>query len=390
MIERFQDAAHESRTYFENTRRYKHLEAMPFAFHLLTRSKRIDYGNLRTRDPVYVDEVDRDFAGGDLVSPPPMLVPFRLRELELLNRIAVAPSPAYASRGGSPSAELVAEIGRAAAGGAALVVTEPVAVEADGRITPGCAGLYEDEHTSVWTGAASSAHSSGAGLAVRLSHSGRRGSTRNRHLGTDRPLEAGGWQTLAPSPIPFRPGSGVPEEMTAADMTRVRDAFVTATSRARKAKVDMLLVHMGHGYLLGSFLSPLTNIRDDEYGGGLEGRMRYPLEVFEAVRQAWPEDRPLGVTIEASESARGGWTEDDAIVLTTALAGRGCDLIEPVMGQTVPESRPRYVPGFLVTYADRIRNECDVPALVGGGITNTVQVNTILAAASADLCILSS
>lgn len=389
VIERFQEAAQESRTYFENTRRYKHLEAMPFAFHLLTRSKRIDYGNLRTRDPIYVDEVDRDFAGGDLFSPPPMLVPFDLLDVTLRNRIAATPSPVYTSRNGSPSAELVADIGRAAAGGAAIVVTDPVAVEADGRITSGCAGLYSDEHTSVWTAAASAAHSSGAVLALRLSHSGRRGSTRPRTSGTDRPLVTGAWPLLAPSPIPFQPGSRLPEEMTETDMARIRDAFAKASSRAAKAKVDMLLVDMGHGYLLGSFLSPHTNARDDEYGGDLEARMRYPLEVFDAIRAAWSEDRPVGVRLQASDAAPGGWTEDDAVRLATELVGRGCDLIEPVVGQAVPESKPRYAPGFLVPFADRIRNECGVPTLVGGGLTNTVQINTILAAASADLCILS-
>ncbi|MGH2710892.1 MAG: FAD-dependent monooxygenase [Actinomycetota bacterium] len=388
VIERFQEAAHESRSYFENTRRYKHLEPMPFAFHLLTRSKRIDYGNLRTRDPVYVDEVDSDFAGGDRVSPPPMLVPFRLRGLELLNRVASAPSPEYASREGLPSEQLLEGIDRAAEGGSALIVTEPVAVTQEGRITPGCAGLYSAEHDDAWRGAAQRAHGSGAALAIRLSHAGRRGATRPRDRGTDRPLGSEAWPLLAPSPVPYSSRSAIPEEMTGTDLTQVRDAFVAAARRAASADVDMLLIHMGHGYLLGSFLSLVADARGDEYGGEHESRIRYPLEVFEAVREAWPEDMPLGATIQASDAAAGGWTEEDAVVLAGELARRGCDLIEPVVGQMAPESRPRYGPGFLVSFADRIRNECDVPTLVGGGITNTVQVNTILAAASADLCIL--
>jgi anthraniloyl-CoA monooxygenase len=390
VIERFQEAAEESRTYFENTRRYRHLEPMPFAFHLLTRSGRIDYGNLRTRDPRYVDEVDRDFAERRTVAPPPMLVPLPLRALALPNRIAVTPAPAYRSDEGSPSEELRGGVARAAESGAALIVTEPVAVSPDGRITPGCAGLYEDDHTSAWSAIVEPVHASGACFALRLSHAGRRGSTRPRREGVDRPLAEGGWPLLAPSPIPFSIGSPIPEEMAGLDLERVRDAFTSAAARAGTAEVDVLVLHMGHGYLLGSFLSPLTNSRDDSYGGELASRMRYPLEVFEAVRSVWPEDRPLGATMQASDSTADGWSEDDAVALARELASRGCDLIEPVVGQVVPESVPRYGPGFLISAADRIRNEAGVATLVGGGITTTVQVNTILAAARADLCILSS
>jgi anthraniloyl-CoA monooxygenase len=193
---------------------------------------------------------------------------------------------------------------------------------------------------------------------------------------------------LAPSPIPFSAGSPTPEEMTDADLAGVRDAFTAAAGRAAAAGIDMLLLHMGHGYLLGSFLSPLTNTRGDGYGGELANRMRYPLEVFEAVRSIWPEDRPLGVTIQASDATADGWSEGDAVALARELAARGCDVIEPVVGQVVPESVPRYGPGFLVSVADRIRNEAGVATLVGGGLTTTVQINTILAAARADLCIL--
>ncbi|MGH2673219.1 MAG: FAD-dependent monooxygenase, partial [Actinomycetota bacterium] len=389
VVERFQEAARESRSYFENTRRYRHLEPMPFAFHLLTRSGRIDYGNLRTRDPRYVDHVDRHFAGGRSVAPPPMLAPLRIGQLTLSNRIAASPPPAYVSRGGVPSDDLRNEIGRAAAGGAALIVTEPIAVSADGRITPSCAGLYGDDHERVWAEAADAAHASGGALALRLGHAGRRGSTRPRREAADRPLQTGGWSLLAPSAIPYSVRSAVPEEMTTTDLQRVRDEFVAAAARAAAAGADLLLVHMCHGYLLGSFLSPLSNARDDGFGGEMAGRLRYPLEVFEAVRAAWPEDRPLGATIQASDATKDGWSEDDCIELARELGRLGCDLLEPVVGQTVPESRPRYGPGFLVSHSDRIRNEAGIPTLVGGGITTTVQVNTILAAARADLCVLS-
>lgn len=389
VVERFQEAADESRGYFEHTARYLHLDPVRFAFHLLTRSGRIDYGSLRTRDPRYVDEVDRDFAGAQTVAPPPMLVPLRIRGLTLPNRVAAAPGPRYASREGAPSDELGSDLARAAAGGAALLVTEPVAVSREGRITPGCAGIYGSEHERAWSEIAGAVHGSGAALGLRLSHAGRRGATRPRHTGVDRPLAGGGWQLLAPSTIPYQGTSSVPEEMTAADLDRIRDAFAEGARRAATAGVDVLLLHMGHGYLLGSFMSPLANARDDAHGGDLAARLRYPLEVFEAVRAAWPDDRALGATVQASDAVAGGWTEDDAVALARELVERGCDLIEPVVGQTVPDSRPRYAPGFLISHADRIRNEAGVATLVGGGITTTVQVDTILAAARADLCILS-
>jgi anthraniloyl-CoA monooxygenase len=388
VIERFQEAARESRTYFENTRRYRHLESAPFAFHLLTRSGRIDYGNLRTRDPSYVDDVDRLFSEGRTVAPPPMLAPFTLGGLSLGNRIAASPPPAYESRDGVPSDRLRAGLRTGAAGGVALVVTEPVAVSAGGRITPGCAGLYSDEHERTWTDTVEEVHAAGAALALRLGHAGRRGSTRPRHRGADRPLGIEGWALRAPSPVPYSARSPVPEEMTARDLEESREAFAAATARAAAAGVDALLLHMGHGYLLGSFLSPLSNARDDGYGGA--ERSRYPLEVFEAVREAWPEDRPLGATVQASDATRNGWSEDEAVAFARELGERGCSLIEPVVGQTVTDGSPRYGPGFLVSHADRIRNEAGVPTLVGGGLTTTVQVNTILAAARADLCILST
>ena len=389
VIERFQEAARDSRTYFERTSRYRHLEPMPFAFNLLTRSGRIDYGNLRTRDPRYADDVDRRFAGTGIAAPP-MLAPLELRGLTLRNRLVTAPAPRYASHDGAPSSELLADVATAAARGTALVLVEPVAVSEDGRVTPGCAGLYRADHLGIWAEAAEGTRAAGAALALRLSHAGRRGSTRRRQEGVDRPLRERGWTLHAPSPVPYSPLAPVPEEMTGADLERVRGAFLDAAERAATAGVDLVLLHLGHGYLLGSFLSPLSNARTDDYGGELEARMRYPLDVFEAVRAAWPGERPLGVTLQASDAAPGGWTEDDAVSLARELAARGCDLIEPVVGQAVPESRPRYGPGFLIPHADRIRNEAGIPTLLGGGIATTVQVNTALAAARADLCVLSA
>jgi anthraniloyl-CoA monooxygenase len=388
MVERFQDAAAESQTYFENTRRYVHLEPMAFAFGLLTRSGRIDYASLRTRDPQYVDRVDRAFAGGRTVAAPPLLAPLALRGVHIANRVVLEPAPRYVSRDGRPSADQYRDLELAAREGPGLVLTDVVAVSADGRITPGCAGLYEPGHVEAWADVAQAVHRPGAVLGVRLGHAGRRGSTRARDRGADRPLGRGGWPVVAPSPIPYLSRSAVPAEMVPADMDRVVEDFRLAAERAAVAGVDLLLVHLALGYLLGSFLSPLSNARTDEFGGDMRSRARFPLRVVEAVREAWPDDRPLGASIPAADGRLGGWDVEDAVVLARALRRRGCDVVEPLAGQTTPESRPRYGRAFLSTSADRIRNEARIPVLVGGAITTTAEVNTLLAGGRADLCIL--
>ncbi len=373
VVQRFQDAAAESRSYFEHTSRYLHLEPMPFAFHLLTRSGRIDHPMLRLRDPEYVDRVDRWFAGAPL-APPPLFTPFTLGRLELSNRaVAVA-------RPGDRDAP--------AGSGAGLVVMEAAAVSAEGRVSPDSPGLHTDEHTDAWRVRVDEAHRAGGRVAIPIGHAGRRGSTRPPSMGLDRPLRDGGWPVLSASPVPYSAGSQVPTEMLDADLSRVRDAFAAAAQRAAAAGADVLVVHMGHGYLLASFLSPLTNQRPDAHGGSLEHRMAYPLEVFTSVREAWPDDRPLGAVIPADDWAPGGWTPDDAVALASALREAGCDLIFPVAGQTVPGGRPRYGAGFLVPYADRIRNEARITTVAGGGITTTGQAHTVLAGERADLCVL--
>jgi anthraniloyl-CoA monooxygenase len=388
VVERFQEAAVESRTYFENTRRYLHLEPMAFAFHLLTRSGRIDYANLRMRDPEYVDQVDRHFAGGVAVAPPPMLVPVATGSLALRNRVALSPDTSGDARDGLLARTQQEALEEAARRGAGLVLSDVVAVSPEGRITPGSPGLYRDEHGAAWRSVAETVHRAGAHLALRLGHAGRRGSTRPRNEGLDRPLSEGGWPLLSPSPTPYSARNVMPGEMIQSDLDAVRGAFTVAAERAATADIDLLLVHMAHGYLLGSFLSPLANVRQDRYGGDREGRMRFPLEVFRAVRAAWPEERALGATIQATDWAPEGWETDDAVDLAGQLRDIGCAVIEPRAGQTVPEARPRYGRGFLVPFADRIRNEAMVPTLVGGAITTTAEVNTILAGGRADLCIL--
>ncbi|MGH2692346.1 MAG: FAD-dependent monooxygenase [Actinomycetota bacterium] len=387
VIERFQEAADESRVFFENTRRYSHLEAMPFAFRLFSRSGRLDYGNLRTRDARYVDQVDRDFADANLATPPPHLTPLRLRGLELPNRIVHSLPPWEVAEEGSPglAQRLLAE--SASDDGVGLILPQVVAVSPEGRQTVGSTGLWTDQHESEWAELAIRVHAGGSRVGLAIGHAGRRAGCRPRSEGLDREPRFGGWQPIAPSPVPYSESRSVPEEMTPSDLARVRDAFAEAAVRAARAGFDLLMVHMAHGQLLASFLSPLANVRDDEYG--LE-RMRYPLEVFDAVREAWPDERPLGATIPSTDAARGGWAEDHAVELASALASRGCDLVEPLAGLALPASTPAYGPGFLVPAADRIRNEARVKVLVGGGLRTTSQINTILAGARADLCVLTA
>jgi len=393
VVERFQEAAAESRTYFESTARYLSLSPPQFAFHLLTRSGRIDYDVLRIRDPVYADGVDRWFSassgvGSTVVAPPPAFTPIALRGLPLPSRTAVCPAPRYAAEEGMPSDEVGADLVRAAEAGAALVLSEILAVTAEARITSGDPGIYENRHAQRWAAIVEQVHRSGSRFGLRLGHAGRRGSTRPRQDGLDRLLPEGGWDLVSASAIPYRPDSPVPRELDLDEMVQVTAAFVSAAERAARVGADLLVVSMAHGYLLGSFLSPLTNVRSDGFGGSLENRTRFPLEVFRAVREAWPADRPLAAAINATDWVPGGTELQDAVIVARALAGAGCDLVEILAGHTTPDHRPRYGPLFLVPLADRVRNEARVRTLVGGGITTTGQANTVLAGARADLVLM--
>jgi anthraniloyl-CoA monooxygenase len=393
VVERFQEAAAESRTYFENTARYLHLSPQQFAFHLLTRSGRIDYDVLRIRDPSYADGVDRWFAaaagtGSAVVAPPPAFTPISMRGLHLPNRVVVSPTPRYTGNHERPPDEVRTDLVRAAQTGAALVLTQNLAVSPEGRITPGDPALYEDRHAEWWAGTVELVHRSGGRLGVRLGHAGRRASTAPREEGLDRPLREGGWEPVSASAIPYRPHGPVPRELDRDDMDRVAAAFVSAADRAARAGVDLLEVGMAHGYLLGSFLSPLSNVRSDGFGGSLDRRLRLPLEVFRAVRETWPEDRPLAASINATDWLNGGTQVEDAVIIARALAAAGCDLVEILAGHTTPDHRPRYGRMFLVPLADRVRNEARVPILVGGAIVTTGQANTVLAGARADLVLM--
>lgn len=396
VVETFQRAAHESQTYFETLKRYLVLDPVPFAFQLLTRSGRITYDDLHFRDARFGDTVDRWMYGlalGDTgtktvrVAPPPMFAPYRLRSACLNNRVVMSPLAEDATDS-LPGDEYTRQLRRCAAGGAGLVMAGMCAISPEGRVTPTDVGMYDEAQGRVWKELVAQVHAvRGARIGVQLGHAGRRGSTRPRSEGLDRPLKAG-WPLIAASPIPYTPLGQVPREMDRADMDRVVEHFVRAANMAGEAAFDLLQLNMAHGYLLASFLSPLTNQRADEYGGSLENRARYPLEVLDAVRAAWPEDKPLSVAISATDYVKGGFEVEDAVELARMLKAHGCDLVHVMAGQTTPEAEPPYAKGFLTPLSDRVRNEAGVATMVGGYLTTSNEANTILAAGKADLCVM--
>jgi anthraniloyl-CoA monooxygenase len=393
-VEATQRAAAESQRYFESIRRYRGFEPPQFAFHLLTRSGRITYDNLKQRDPYFVANVERWYQGrgcGDrdrLIAPPPMFVPLTLRGARLPNRTALVAPPASVAVEGTPGDDHAAVQNRLAGAGAGLVLTEPVAVSPEGRVTAGDMGIYLPEHTAAWSRIVAEA---GAGsstlLGLTLSHAGRRGATRPRAQGLDRPLRDGGWPLLAPSAIPYMPHGQMPRAMDSDDLRRVRDAYVDAACHADVAGFDLMLLDMAHGYLLGSFLSPLTNHREDAYGGSREKRMRYPLEVFDAARATWPARKPLAVVITATDWARGGARLDDAVAFARELRARGCDLLAVHAGQTTFDARPVYDFDAWAELSDVIRNESGIPTIFTGYVTTSNQANTLLAGGRCDVCV---
>jgi anthraniloyl-CoA monooxygenase len=389
VVERFQDAALESARYFENVRRYAGFEPVQFAFNLLTRSGRITHLELTRRDPAFIVAVDSSFAASAdghagprrdrmIVAPPPRLAPLGLRSDNVANRVVLSPIGEDAAVGGLPGESDQPRLLQAAWGGAGLVLTQMVAVSEPARITPGTPGLYRDDHVGVWRGTVARIHREAASsVMLRLGHAGPRGATRPRQEGVDRPLAREGWPLLAASPIPYTPASQTPMEAGTEDMRAVVEDFAIAADRARDAGFDGLLLDFSQGYLVASFISPLTNHRGDAYGGSFEARLRFPLEVFDAVRGVWPQDRPVGVSLTATDWARGGHGPDESVAVARVLNG-----------QTTWRSRPEYGPMFLVPFSDRVRNEAGIATVVGGGITTFDQIDTILAAGRADLCIL--
>ncbi|MFL6252962.1 MAG: FAD-dependent monooxygenase [Actinomycetes bacterium] len=390
VVERFQEAARDSATWFENVRRYDGFDPVQFTCNLLTRSGRIGHLELTRRDPAFAATVDRFFAGrpGRLLAPPPLFAPLGQRAVTLANRVALAVVAAADAADGHLAEAAARRLADAAASGAGVVVSELAAAAPDGRITPGTPGLWAEDQAGPWAAAAREVAERGSTLALRLGHAGRRGATRPRRRGVDRPLPEGGWPLLAASAIPYIRGGPVPRAMGPDDMERVAGQFAAAARLAADADVPVLLLDLAHGYLLGGFLSPLANRRDDEFGGTLEGRLRFPLRVVDAVRAAWPTDRALWAAVTVTDWAPGGLEPEEAVAVARALATAGCDLLQVTAGQTSAATRPDYGRLSLVGWSDLVRNEAGVPTMVGGGLTTADEVNTVLAAGRADLCLL--
>src|ERR671910_1110384 len=381
VVERVQQAADESAAYFQRVAHHANLEPMQFAFNLLTRSGRISHASLEVRDPDFVQVLDTWFDGASraegrqlAVAPPPLFAPLSIGGLSVPNRTVRATDRDA--------------LGAVARGGAGLVLTGLVAVTPDGRTSPDCPMLQADEDADAWTPIVDDVHGAGAPVMLRLGHAGRRGATQPRTRGVDLPLPTGAWPLLSASPRRYGPLSPEPKAMDDEDMARVRHAFTAAASRAAIAGFDALELDMAHGYLLASFLSPLTNQRDDGYGGSVGNRLRFPLEVLEDVLTVWPDDRLLGVRLTVTDWARGGLGVDEGVEIARALTNHGAQLVHVEAGQTVAEAKPEYRRGFLTALSDRVRSEARVPTLVGGYLTTPDEVNTIVGAGRADLCLL--
>ena len=392
---KIQNAARNSTEWFENVSRYADLEPEQFAYSLLTRSQRISHENLRTRDREWLEGYEARLAqraGSEAkgAAIPPMLTPYRLRDVELANRIVVSPTAMYSCADGVPGDFHVVHLGSRAMGGAGLVMVEMTAVSSDARTTPGCPGLWNDEQEREFARVVNFVHShTKAKIGVQLGHAGRRGSTQLGWENADHPLKSGNWPIISASALPYLPGiSAIPREMARADMDRVLAEFVAATRRAAKAGFDWLELQAGHGYLLSCFISPLANQRSDQYGGGLANRMAFPLEVMLAVREAWPQGKPISVRISATDWAAGGITADDAVSIGRMFRNAGADMIDCSSGEVTPEQRPVYGRMYQTPFADRIRNEAKIPTIAVGAISEADHVNSIIASGRADLCAL--
>jgi anthraniloyl-CoA monooxygenase len=395
-----QRAARASLDWFENIGHYVEQPPEQFAFNIVTRSRRITYDNLRLRDPEFVADMDGWFARHEAdrlanahhTTParPPMFHPFRLGRLELKNRVVVSPMDLYSAVDGVPTDFHLVHLGSRALGGAGLVMTEMVCVSPAGRITPGCTGIYTAEQERAWARVVDFVHrESTAKIGVQLGHSGRKGSTKLMWEGIDEPLPEGNWETVGPSPLPYSPANPAPRQLTEADLEQIKADFVANTRAAARAGFDLLELHCAHGYLLSSFLSPLSNVRTDRYGGELAHRLRYPLGVFDAVRAAWPAERPVSVRISATDWHEGGNDVEEAVEIARAFAEHGADAIHVSTGQVVKDEKPAYGRSYQTPYADRIRNDVGarygVAVIAVGAIASYDDVNSVLLAGRADL-----
>lgn len=392
VVESTQRAAQASLEWFERIGQYRDQNPVQFAFNLLTRSRRITQENLRLRDPEFAADVERHFAESQGLSPvaPAMFQPFSIGGLELKNRVVVSPMDMYSAVDGIPGDFHKVHLGSKALGGAGLVMTEMVCVSEAGRITPGCTGLYTDSQRDSWKEIVDFVHSrSTAKIGAQIGHSGRKGSTKLMWEGIDEPLESGNWQAVGPSAVAYGPRNQVPLELDQAGMDAIKEEFVAAALRAEEAGFDLLEVHAAHGYLLSSFLSPVSNRRTDEYGGSLENRLRFPLEVFDAVRAAWPAGKPVTVRISATDWIEGGNTSDDSVQIARAFVAHGAAGLDISTGQVAKEEKPAFGRSYQTPFADRIRQEVATPAGVAviavGAISSYDDVNSILLAGRADL-----
>ena len=389
---RLQSAARNSLEWFEDVERYLDLDPVQLNYSMLTRSQRISHENLRERDPKWLEGAERWFmeqAGAGANGPvrAPMFAPFQLREMKLENRVVVSPMAQYKAVDGAPTDWHLIHYGERAKGGAGLVYTEMTCVSADGRITPGCPGLYASEHQAAWTRLTSFVHAeTEAKICCQIGHAGRKGSTRVGWEGMDRPLTEGNWDIYSASAIPWSDENAVPIAATRSDMDRIRDEFVAATEMAQASGFDMIELHAAHGYFISSFISPLSNTRDDEYGGSLENRMRYPLEVFTAMRAVWPKEKPMSVRISASDWAGDdGVTPEEAVQIAVMFEAAGADIIDVSAGQTSTQGKPVYGRMFQTPFSDRIRNDGGIKTMAVGNIYEADHVNSILMAGRADL-----
>ncbi len=393
---KLQNSARNSTEWFETLDRYLDFEPLQFAYSLLTRSQRISHENLRERDPDWLTGVERWFQStaprpaGTVPAndvAPPLFAPYRLREMPLTNRIVVSPMATYSAVDGVPGDFHLVHYGARAQGGAALVFTEMTCIAPDARITPGCTGMWNDAQVEAWRRVTDFVHAnSAAKICLQLGHAGAKGSTQLGWEAMDAPLPHGNWPLIAPSDVAWSTINQIPRPMTRADMDMVRDQFVAATRRAVEAGFDMVELHAAHGYLLSAFITPLQNKRTDAYGGSLDNRLRFPLEVFAAMRATWPADRPMSVRISASDwTGDDGVTPEEAVLIARAFAEAGADLIDVSAGQTSTAAKPVYGRMFQTPFSDRIRNEAHTATMAVGNIFDADQANSILAAGRADL-----
>jgi anthraniloyl-CoA monooxygenase len=407
-VESLQRAAQASLRWFEDTERYLPLHPLQMTFTLVTRSLRITHEDLRKRDPQFLGQVDRWVeqeaarqvglsntgsvgpGPGEQNAAPPIFTPFRLRDLVIPNRIVVSPMCQYTADDGTIADWHLVHLGSRAMGGAGLVMAEMTDVSREARISPSCAGLYQPVHAAAWRRVVDFVHrETPAKIGIQLGHAGRKGATKRLWEGDSEPLEQGAWPIVSASALPYFPDrSATPREMTQLDMAHVREDFVRATELAVEAGFDLLEIHMAHGYLLASFISPLTNLRTDDYGGSIANRMRFPLEIFDACRRVWPAWRPMSARISAVDWAPGGLDEAEAVDVARLLRVHGCDIVDVSAGQTVPDQRPSYGRLFQTPFADRIRHDAGIATMAVGNISSYMDANTIIAAGRADLCLL--